>query len=59
MYSPHPLALQPSQRELSRHATARHAILTAVKERRSLRRRSSRPPQASRDPEVSRAVPVM
>jgi hypothetical protein len=48
MYGIHPLALQPRQRELSRHAAARYAILAAVKERRSLKRRSSRSPQAVR-----------
>ena len=47
MYSLHPAA-QPAQRELSRHAAARYTVLTAVKERRSLQRRSSRSPQAVR-----------
>jgi hypothetical protein len=42
MYSLHPVVLQPGQRELSRHAAARYAVLTAVKERRSLQRRSRR-----------------
>jgi hypothetical protein len=42
MYSLHPVTFQPGQRELSRHAAARYTVLTAVKERRSLQRRSSR-----------------
>jgi len=41
MYSIHPVALEPSQRELSRHAAARYAILTAVKEPRSRSRHAS------------------
>jgi hypothetical protein len=47
MYGLHPAAHQPSQRELSRHAAARYAILTAVKERRSFKRRSSRSTHAA------------
>ena len=42
MYSLYPAALQPYQRELSRHAAERYAVLTAIKERRAQRRHSPR-----------------
>ena len=42
MYSLHPAAPQPSQRELSRHAAERYAVLTAIKEWRAQSQQSPR-----------------
>ncbi len=39
---PH-LDLRPDQRSLSRNASARHAVLTAVKARRATRKGATRP----------------
>jgi hypothetical protein len=47
MYSLHSASLPPYDAELSRLAAERHALLTAVKERRAQRRRSAPPRRAA------------
>lgn len=47
MYSLHPASLPPYDAELSRQAAERHAVLTAVKERRAQRRHSAPPRRAA------------
>lgn len=46
----HAIAFQPDHYELSRHAAERHALLTAVQEKRSSRRRRARTDKAAAAP---------
>lgn len=46
MYTLHPASLPPYDAELSRRAAARHAVLAAVKERRSRLRHPLRRPRS-------------